>query len=177
MSLSRTLTIHVLLALMLFVAVSPAAAAPAADHQVVNQTIDPFTIAAGQCPLLPAGLSVYATGERHMVTNTHTKADGTTEVRINDLVTGVATDSSGGAHKFVYHNSSTQTILPSGFTAISMNDSFELTGPGPHYSVSFNWRWTFTQPNLWPPVDNWEILHGDPDLIIAPDLSPVCDPL
>ena len=39
MSLSRTLTIHVLLALMLFVGVSPAAAAPAVDHKVINETV------------------------------------------------------------------------------------------------------------------------------------------
>jgi hypothetical protein len=171
MSLSRTLTIHVLLALMLFVAISPAAAAPAADHQVVNETVS-FSIPAGQCPKLPAGLSVDGTGERHMVVNTHTKADGNTEVRTNDLVTGVATDSNGGVHKFVYHNSSTLTIPPSGDYSISMNDSFELTGPGPHYSVGFNWRWTFAGPDLvFPPVDNFVNLHGDVDLVLA------CDPI
>ena len=171
MSLFRRLTFHVLLVLVLFVGVSPAAAASGNEHQVINETIQPFTIAADQCPLLPAGLSVTGSGDRHMVVNINPKADGTTEVRINDLITGVATDSDGGVHKFVYHNSSTQTVQPSGFTMISMNDSFELTGPGPHYSVSFNWRWTFTQPNLWPPVDNWEQLHGDAELIFA------CDPL
>lgn len=170
MSLFRKLTFHVLLVLMLFVGVSPAAAASGNDHQVVNESVS-FTIPADQCPKLPAGVSVDGTGERHMVINIQPKADGTTEVRINDLVTGVATDSNGGTHKFVYHNSSTQTIQPNGFTAIRMNDSFELTGPGPHYSVSFNWRWTFTQPNLWPPVDNWVQLHGNPDLIFA------CDPI
>ena len=171
MSLSRTLTIHVLLALMLFVAISPAAAAPAADHQVVNETVS-FSIPAGQCPKLPAGLSVDGTGERHMVVNTHTKADGNTEVRTNDLVTGVATDSNGGVHKFVYHNSSTLTIPPSSDYSISMNDSFELTGPGPHYSVGFNWRWTFAGPDLvFPPVDNFVNLHGDVDLVLA------CDPI
>ncbi len=171
MSLSRKLMINVLLVLMLFIGVSPAAAAPATDHQVVNESVS-FSIPADQCPKLPAGLAVDGTGERYMVINTHTMADGTTEVRINDLVTGVATDSNGGVHKFVYHNSSTQSILPSGFTAISMNDSFELTGPGPHYSVSFNWRWTFTGPNLvFPPVDNFEQLHGDVDTILR------CDPI
>jgi hypothetical protein len=107
-----------------------------------------------------------------MVVNTHTKADGNTEVRTNDLVTGVATDSNGGVHKFVYHNSSTLTIPPSGDYSISMNDSFELTGPGPHYSVGFNWRWTFAGPDLvFPPVDNFVNLHGDVDLVLA------CDPI
>src|SRR5918993_2435187 len=170
MSFTRRIIMHVLVVLILFLGVSPAAAAPAADHQVISETVS-FSIPADQCPKLPAGVSVSGTGERKMIINTHTKADGNTEIRINDLIKGVATDSNGGVHKFVYHNASTQTILPSGFTTISMSDSFVLTGPGPHYSVTFNWRWTFTQPNLWPPVDNWEQLNGDPALIFA------CDPL
>lgn len=171
MSHYRRLFLHVLPALMLFVGVSSAAAAPATDHQVISETVS-FTIPADQCPELPAGVSISGTGERHMIINTHTKADGTTEVRTNDLIKGVATDSNGGVHKFVYHNSSTLTIPPSGDYSISMNDSFVLSGPGPHYSVTFNWRWTFTSLELlWPPVDNWEQLNGDPALIFA------CDPL
>jgi hypothetical protein len=171
MSLSRKLIIHVLLVLMLFVGVSSAAAAPAADHQVISETVN-FSIPADQCPKLPAGVSVSGSGERLTIINTHTKADGTIEIRTNDLAKGVATDSNGGVHKFVYHNSSTLTIPTSGDYSISMNDSFELTGPGPHYSVSFNWRWTFTSLELlWPPVDNWERIHGNPDDIF------LCDPL
>ena len=171
MSLSRKFTIHVLLALMLFAGVPSAAAAPATDHQVISETVS-FTIPADQCPKLPAGLSISGTGERHMIINTHTKADGSTEVRVNDLIKGIATDSNGGVHKFVYHNSSTETILPNGLHEVSMNDIFVLNGPGPHYSVGFNWRWTFTPPEpLWPPVHDWEQIHGDPDDIFA------CDPL
>ena len=170
MSLSRRLILHVVLALMLFVGISPAAAAPAADHEVVTSSAS-FIIPADQCHLLPAGVSVEGWGESVTIINTRTLADGSTVIRINNLIKGDASDSNGGIHKFVYHNSSTQTILPDGFTTISMNDTFALTGPGPHYSVGFNWRWTFTQPDLWPPVDNWEQLHGDPDDIFA------CDPL
>jgi hypothetical protein len=171
MSLSRKLILHVLPALMLFVGVSSAAAAPAADHQVIQDTVT-FTIAADQCPKLPAGVSVSGTGERLTIINTETRADGTTEVRTNDLVKGVATDSNGGVHKFVYHNSSTLTIPLSGDYSISMNDSFVLSGPGPNYSVTFNWSWTFTSLELfWPPVDNWEQIHGNPDDIF------LCDPL
>ena len=174
MSLSRRLIFHVLLALMLFIGVSPAAAAPAADHRVETGTAS-FFIPADQCPLLPAGVWVEGSGESVAIINERTLADGSTVVRINNLIKGDAIDSNGDAHTFVYHNSSTQTILPSGFTTISMNDSFVLTGSGLQYSVTFNWRWTFTQPavdNLWPPVDNWEQLAGDPDEIIF-----ACDPL
>jgi hypothetical protein len=171
MSLSRKLIIHVLLVLTLFVGVSSAAAAPANSHEVINETVT-FSIPADQCPLLPAGMFVNGTGQRHEVINTHTKADGTMEVRTNDLVKGLATDSNGHVHKFVYHNSSTLTIPTSGDYSIRMNDIFVLSGPGPHFSVGFNWRWTFTGPDLvFPPVDNWVNLHGDPDLILA------CDPI
>lgn len=171
MSYSRRLVIFVLLALMLLVGVLPAAAAPASDHQVVTGTVS-FTIPADQCPELPAGVSVEGTGERLMIINTHTKADGTTEIRVNDLIKGIATDSNGGEHKFVYHNSSTETILPSGLHEVSMNDVFSLSGPGPHYNVTANWRWTYTPPESFlPPAHDWEVLNGDPALIFA------CDPL
>ena len=171
MSLSRRLTIHVLLALMLLVGVSPVAAAPGTDHRVETGPAN-FFIPADQCPLLPAGVWVEGSGERRTIINTRTQADGTTVIRVNDLAKGVATDSNGGVHKFVYHNSSTLTIPPSGDLSISMNDIFTLSGPGPHYSVGFNWRWTFPGPDLvFPPVDNFVNLHGDVDLILA------CDPL
>lgn len=172
MSLSRKLTFHVLLVLMLFVGASPAAAASSNDRQVIEETVS-FTIPAGQCSLLPDRLSVSGTGQRYEVINTQPKANGVTEVRVNDVIKGTATDSRGRVHKFEYRNSSTQTIQPSGFTTISMNDLFTLTGPGPHYSVSFNWRWTFTQPDLWPPdLDNLVQFSGDdPELVFA------CDPL
>jgi hypothetical protein len=171
MSLSRKLILHVLPALMLFVGVTSAAAAPATDHQVVSETVS-FSIPADQCSLLPAGVSVSGTGERLMIINTTSMPDGSTQIRTNDLVKGVATDSAGGTHTFVYHNSSTLTIPPSGDYSISMNDTFDLSGPGPHYSVGFNWRWTFAGPDLvFPPVDNFVNLHGDVDLILG------CDPL
>jgi hypothetical protein len=159
---------------MLFVGVSPAAAASGNDHQVVNQAVE-FTIPANQCPLLPADVSVHGSGERQMIINTHTMADGTVEVRVNDLVKGTATitmDGNTSEQKFVYHNSSTQTIMPSGDSSISMNDLFVLSGPGPHYSVTFNWRWTFPGTDLvFPPEDNFVNLHGEVALVLA------CDPI
>ena len=172
MSLSRKLIVHVLLVLALSVGVSSAAAAPAADHQVVTGPAG-FTIPADQCPLLPAGVSVEGSGESVAIINTRTLADGTQVIRVNNLIKGVATDSNGGVHKFVYHNSSTETIDTSGLHTISMNDTFVLSGPGPRYSVGFNWRWTFTPPEPFfpPPAHDFEPLHGDLDLILA------CDPL
>jgi hypothetical protein len=174
MSLSRRLIFHVLLALMLVVGVSPAAAAPAADHSVDTSFVT-FSIAPDRCHLLPAGVGVDGSGESLTITNTRTLSDGSMEVRITNVIKGVATDTDGGVHRFVYQNSSTQTIQPSGFTTISMTDVFALSGPGPHYSVGFNWSWTFTQPaeeNLWPPSGpDWVQHSGDPDDVL------VCDPL
>lgn len=170
MSAFRRIIAFVLPAMMLFVAVSPVAA-DSGGHDVFTGTVS-FTIPADQCPELPAGVSVEGTGERLMIINTHTKADGTTEIRVNDLIKGIATDSNGGEHKFVYHNSSTETILPSGLHEVSMNDVFSLSGPGPHYNVTANWRWTYTPPESFlPPAHDWEVLNGDPALIFA------CDPL
>jgi hypothetical protein len=170
---SRKLIVHVILIFVLFAGVSSAAAAPAAGHEVITETVS-FSIPADQCPELPAGVSISGTGERMMIINTHTTGDGTVEVRVMDLIKGTATDSLGGVHKFVYHNSSTETIPPSGDHTFEMNDVFVLTGPGPQLSVTFNWRWTYN-PDLgeefWPPARNLEVLHGEPDLIFA------CDPL
>jgi hypothetical protein len=171
MFLSRRLIVHILLALMLFVGVSSAAAAPAADHQVVTGTAS-FTIPADQCSKLPAGVSVSGSGQSVAIINTRTRADGSTEISINNVIKGVAIDSNEGKHKFVYENSSTETILSSGLHTFSMTDTFTLSGPGPNYSVGFYWRWTYTPPeSLWPPVHNWEQLRGDPVDIFG------CDPL
>lgn len=173
MSRSRKLMVHVLLTFMLFAGVTSAAAAPAIDHQVITETVT-FTIPTDQCPELPAGVSISGTGERKMIINTHTTGDGTIEVRVNDLIKGTAVDSNGGLHKFVYHNSSTETIPPSGDHTVQMNDVFALSGPGPQLNVTFNWRWTYN-PDLgeaiWPPAHNLEVLHGDLGVIFA------CDPL
>lgn len=170
MSLSRKLMLHAFLVLMLFVGVSSAAAAPASDHQVFTGPVS-FSIPADQCSELPAGVSVSGSGERLMITNTRTMADGSTEILINDLVKGTATDSNGGSHKFVYHNSSTETILPSGLHTFSMNDTFELNGDGIHYNIGFNWRWTYTPPeSFWPPVHDWQQISTRGDIF-------ACDPL
>jgi hypothetical protein len=171
MSAFRRIIAFVLPAMMLFVGVSPVAA-DSGGHDVFTGTVS-FTIPADQCPLLPAGVSVEGSGESVAIVNTSTQADGSIEVRVNNLIKGIATDSNGGTHKFVYHNSSTETIPLSGPHTISMNDSFVLSGPGPNYSVTFNWRWTYDPDveEFWPPANDWELLSGDPDLIFA------CDPL
>jgi hypothetical protein len=155
MSLYRKLLVHVLVVLMLFVGVSPVAAASATDHAVVPGTAS-FTVPAGQCPQLPAGISVSGEGESINIINTRTLKDGSAETRVTTVIKGTATDSNGGVHNFVYENSSVDVALPSGEHTISMVDTFVLNGPGPHYSVGFNWSWTYTNTvDFWPPVNNW----------------------
>lgn len=162
------LLVHVLLALMLFVGVSVAAAAPTTDHQVVKGTAS-FNIPADQCPELPAGVSVSGSGESLTITNTRTLADGSVETRINNVIKGVATDSSGGTHTFTYQNFSTDVTLPDGSHEISMTDTFVLSGPGPQFSVGFNWRWTYTE-SYWPPEANLQQISTRGDIF-------ACDPL
>ena len=55
MSVFRRLIVRILPAFVLFIGVSPVAAA-AADHQVISEAIS-FTIPADQCPELPAGVT------------------------------------------------------------------------------------------------------------------------
>lgn len=159
---------HALLVLMLFAGVSSAAAAPGTDHQVVSSSVN-FTIPADQCPELPAGVSISGSGVSTSIINTRTLADGSIETRINNLIKGTATDSNGGTHTFVYQNYSVDTALPDGTHAISMNDTFVLTGPGPHFSIGFNWRWTYTE-SYWPPEANLEQISTRGDIF-------ACDPL
>jgi hypothetical protein len=160
--------VHVLFALMVFAGISPAAAAPATDHQVVTGPVS-FSIPADQCSELPAGVSVSGSGESIAVINTRTLEDGSTETRTNNVIKGVATDSNGGSHTFVYQNYSVDTALPNGTHRMSMSDTFVLNGPGPHFSIGFNWRWTYTE-SFWPPQDNWEQISTRGDVF-------ACDPL
>jgi hypothetical protein len=155
MSLYRRLLLLVLPALLLFVGVAPAAAAPAADHQIVTGSAS-FTIPAGQCASLPAGVSVTGEGESMSVINTSSMPNGSIVTNTNTVTKGVATDSNGGTHTFVYQNFSADTLWPSGEHSIHMMDTFVLTGPGPQFSVGFNWSWTYTDPavDFWPPQHN-----------------------
>jgi hypothetical protein len=167
----RRILVHLVLVLTLLILVPSASAA--SSHEIVRETVT-WTLPAGQCASLPAGISVSGTGERLEVINTKLNADGSSQILINDLVTGTAVDSSGGTYRFVYHNHSTQDV-PSGSGPIHVNmvDSFVLNGNGSvgHMSVGFNWRWSYSPPaEIWPPSDNFQQVstRGDPFL---------CDPI
>ena len=169
--------VALLLLLMLFAASASASAAPAATatHKTVRETVS-WTLPASQCPNLPADISVSGTGQRLEVINTNMRADGSSQIVIDDQVKGGAVDSNGGAYTFVYQNHSTEDVPASGSglpNHISMTDSFILNGKGSaaHLTVGFNWRWTYTPPEAyWPPVHNVQQLstRGEPVL---------CDPI
>jgi hypothetical protein len=157
MPIVRKLVAAVLLMLMLFAASTSASAAPLATttHETVRGETVTWSLPADQCPSLPAGVSVDGTGQRIAVTNTNVNADGSTQILIDDLVTGTAVDSNGGTYHFIYHNSSAQGV-PSAGSPIQV-------------SMTDNWRWTYTA-ELWPPHDNWQQIstRGEPLL---------CDPI
>ena len=177
MPIVRKLVVLPLLMLMLFAASATASAAPSAGatHESVRETVT-WTLPAGQCPNLPAGVSVSGSGERLEEINTKLNSDGGSRIVINDLVTGSAVDSSGGTYLFIYHNHSIEDVPPSGSGLphqISMIDSFVLNGGGSasHMSVGFNWRWTYTPPEaIWPPAHNLQKIstRGEPER---------CDPI
>jgi hypothetical protein len=172
---SRKLVVYLLLTLMLFAAVSSASAGSReiATSTTVRETVE-WTLPAGQCPSLPAEISVSGTGARLAVTNTKVNADGSSRIVSNDLVKGTAVDSNGGTYHFVYHNHTIQN-MPSGTglpIQVSMVDDFVLHGNGSAVDmrIGFNWRWTSPSAEIWPPADNWQQIstRGDPFL---------CDPI
>jgi hypothetical protein len=170
MQTSRKHIIVVVVAVLLLVS-APAAFASgpvSVTHDAISETVTWF-MPSSQCAQLQADLS--GIGERHMEKTTKVYADGSSEVLINDLVKGTASDSTG-TYRFTYVNHSIETV-PAGGGAhqIEMVDSFVLNGNGSaKLSVGFNWRWTYTPPAPLFSLDNLQKIstRGDP-------LS--CDPI
>ena len=88
-----------------------AAPAAASTHDDGGQTIvrpRTFTIPAGQCPTLPAGLAIQGQGtERTTITIGPGEADDDDEgdaptFRLNTRIVGTASDNAGGEYKFDY---------------------------------------------------------------------------
>ena len=163
MSIVRKLFSIAVLVLM-FVGVSSLLAGN--SHETVTQSDVGWTIPAGQCSSLPAGLTFTGSGQRHMVVNTKEKSDGSTEIVINDVVEGDAVDSAGGTYHWKYSNHSIDSGPASGAPRqISMTDSFVLNGGGVHLNVGFNWRWSYSTPDeFFPPQHDWVQVNtvGDP---------------
>ena len=167
MSKSSKFVTLIMVIVLLLVATAPAFAGgpPTNTHQVVNESVGPWTLDA-TCAATPNGLT--GTGDRHKVINTRTNADGSMVVTTNDLVRGDAWDATGTYH-YVYTNHSVESIPAGGGThQVTVVDSFVLNGNGSvgHMNVGFNWRWAYTPPGqeFWPPSEPWERIseRGDP---------------
>ncbi len=144
-----------------------------------------FTIPAGQCPNLPAGVSVTGSGSRVTVTDLTVNADTSTQQIINDVVQGTATGSNGQAYTFYYANTSTWDAAASGPVKVKMYDLFLLQTAASQASNSyalrngFTWRWSYTPPagpfDVWPPTNfQPSATFGEP---LNADASAKCDPL
>jgi hypothetical protein len=166
----RMLVVPLVLLLTLLVAAPTAAAAlvVTATQETVRETVT-WSLPADQCASLPAGVAVHGTGQRDQAIVTRVRADGSGEHLIDDLVMGTAVDGRGGTYTFLYFNSSTEEVPPSGSglpIQVRMDDIFVLSGAdGTQLTVSFTWRWTYAPPAAqWPPRDNWQQLstRGDP---------------
>jgi hypothetical protein len=152
-------------------------------RQEVHTTAS-FIIAAGQCPNLPAGVSVTGSGSRVTVTDTTVNADTSSQQIINDVAKGTATGSNGQAYTFYYANTSIWDATVSGPVKVKMYDLFLLQTDAPAASGyalrnGFAWRWSYTPPagafDVWPPANfQPSATIGEP---LNADASARCDPL
>ena len=123
-----------------------------------------ITFALSGCPNLPAGLTVFGSGDDFLVVNSRVDADGVAHIERNDLATGTATDSNDASYTFNYHNHSNITIPPGGFPwSFTTTDHFNLIGNGQanHLQVHFVARVTFTSPSD-PPLIEFVNSFGNP---------------
>jgi hypothetical protein len=127
-----------------------------------------FTIPAGQCADLPAGVSVSGTGTEIVRAHSSVDANGNFHQQFGTTITGTATDSLGGAYRFNYHN--VQTFSTSGDFpfVLHITDHFNLVGNGPASQIHTFFNLTILVTG----VNSFEVLsahfHGD---------SETCDPL
>ena len=149
------------------------------------RTTASFTIPAGQCPNLPAGVSVTGSGSRVTTTDLTVNADASTQEIVSDVVQGTATGSNGQAYTFYYTNTSIWDAAVTGRVNVRMYDLFLLqTNPaaaGNSYALrnGFTWRWSYTPPagafDVWPPANfQQSATFGQP---LNADATAKCDPL
>ena len=157
---------HVTAALIgAWLAVGIGAAAAATD---VGSGPVSFTLPAGQCADLPAGVSVSGSGTEIVRAHSSVDATGNFHEHFDTTITGTATDSVGGTYRFNYHN--VQTLSPSADFpfVVHITDHFNLVGNGPASQIHAFFNLTILVTG----VDTFEVLsahfHGD---------SETCDPL
>jgi|GEM_PF-6305745 len=123
----------------------------------------PVTFTLSGCTSLPAGLTVYGSGDAFLVINSRVDSSGNTFIERNDLVTGTATDSNGATYVFNYHNHTSLQIPPSGFPfTAQITDHFNLAGNGQanQLEVHFVANVTFVSPST--VIFQLVNVHGNP---------------
>jgi hypothetical protein len=127
-----------------------------------------FTIPAGQCADLPAGVSVSGTGTEIVRAHSSVDAKGNFHEHVATTITGTATDSIGGTYRFNYHNAQTFSPAADFPFVLHITDHFNLVGNGPASQIHTFFNLTF----LITGINTFELLsahfHGD---------SETCDPL
>jgi hypothetical protein len=129
-----------------------------------TQARAPIAFTLTGCTNLPAGLTVFGSGDDFLVINSRVDADGVSYLERNDLVTGTATDSNGAGYKFSYHNHSNITVPAGGFPwSFTTTDHFNLVGNGraDQMQVHFVARVTFPSPSD-PPLIEFVNSRGNP---------------
>ena len=190
MRLARQLILAVvLLILPLALALPVAADSDGGDSMTqvgaANGTVKTWTIPAGQCPTLPAGLSITGSGSDNDTVANKTLPDGSQWMTDNDVVQGTAQGSDGTRYVFYYGNYATyQTPVNSPTGSAKMYDVFLLQSNPPAtkgYVIfsGFKYLWNYTAPagpfdvfplpNLQTPMD-----FGHP---VDANFAAVCDPL
>jgi hypothetical protein len=182
----RKLLSVMLLAVVLAIPAAAVLAAPSAGttHTVITETVN-WTLPAGQCPNLPAGLSVSGSGQRFKTIDVTENADLSTRIVENDTIQGTAVGSNGTKYTFYYNNVAIFAIPPSGSAGLTMYDLFLLQdkqGQANNRYVlknGFAWRWTYQPPAdpfaVWPPANFQNIsTFGSP---LTENATALCDAL
>jgi hypothetical protein len=117
------------------------------------------------CPNLPAGLTVYGSGENFTVFTTRTNKEGNIVIEQNSLTTGTATDSDGATYTFNYHGHTSMTVPPAGFPfSLRGTDHFNLVGDGQASQLQMHFVGTATVYSVNPFVATLSVIneHGTP---------------
>lgn len=107
----------------------------------------------GTCAAIPATLGsinpVDNTSDRVRKIKQTIMADGSQVIVQNDRISGTAVDSNGNTYPFLYKNVATFHVSPgpSPTVDVRMTDFFRLRGNGFQMKVTFDWSWTYTDPD------------------------------
>jgi hypothetical protein len=158
------LRMTVLAVLAITLAILPLVVVPSALAEA-TQVRTPITFTLSGCTSLPAGLTVYGSGESLLVITSRVDKQGLTHIERNNLVTGTAIDSNGASYVFNYFGHTSLVVPPGGFPfQITIGtDHFNLVGDGQanQLQVHFVARATFYAPPT-PPTIEFINVHGSP---------------